>query len=139
MYSDVVYGRAHSIMSTYNPTFVPPVLPITHLCVNVRWYAHKWATSPKSHEFRDSLFDSTDRRNETLATHEDKSVEHRLVVNSLMSRIPEDMAQLLQWSYANGFTPKEIAEHLKMPVKTVRERIEIAMMLARDYAGVADA
>lgn len=138
LYSDVVYSRAHAIMKTYNPDNIPYAAPITHLCANVRWYAFKWVNYPK---YKESLFDSTarDSRDEWSVDNGYTGVESSLTVDSILQRIPEDMADLLRWSLVRGNTPVEISAHLGIPVRDVKRLLQEAIELARDYAGVPDA
>lgn len=155
--SDVVFARAHSIMATYDPT--RGALPITHLCANVRWYAHKWVHDKRSLQWKGSLVDMSghgrtiyaSRTYDALASDPEQVRDGRLSahgyddhgsriasveVDSLLKRVPEHVAQLLRWSICDGYTTREIAEHLGVSLREVRRDLNDAMELAKDYAGV---
>jgi RNA polymerase sigma factor (sigma-70 family) len=133
LYSDVVYGRCVDVMRTYREG--RGAKPITHLCVNLRWYAYKWVNRRRSTEFRDSLFDHGDKRNHAIATFsEDASIG--IEVHSVLATLPEDMANLLEWSIVKEYSVKEIADHLGVKQSQVREDLAHAMDLVRDYQGL---
>ena len=132
LYSDVVYGRCCSIMLTYDPYHVPPVKPITHLCVNARWYAFKWVHAQAR---RAAEYSSINMRDVALRTYTEDH-DGRLRVESTLRPLPSEMAKLLEWTHMKGFTPKEIADHTGQSIKEVKEELQFAEELARDYQGL---
>ena len=130
LYSDVVYGRCCNIMRTYDGSM--GAKPITHLCVNVRWYAYKWVTArSRAHE----LIDLTDKKNHDIATYT-QDHDGKLRVESVLRPLPCEVRRLLEWVHMRGFTPKEIATHLERPLGEVRRDIDFALELAQDYQGL---
>ncbi len=133
IYSDVVLARVHDIMATFDVT--RGVLPITHLCANVRWYAAKWVHR-RCYRYIPPPVD--------LALHERhdsgesvRSADVLAEVSLLLDSLPEEARNLLEWYVMKGFTLGEIANHYDPPMTKaqVKTRYREAMELARDTIG----
>lgn len=132
-YSDVVLNRAHDIMATFD--VARGVLPITHLCANVRWYAAKWVHR-RCYKYIPPPVD--------LSLHERhdsgdsvRSADVLAEVDLILGALPEDARLLLEWYVMKGFTLGEIAKHFDPPMTKaqVKTRYREALELARELVG----
>lgn len=128
MYSECVLLRAHAIMRTFDPS--RGVQPVTHLAANSRWYAFKWA-SGKHYKKRPEPTDIDNVPHASYVGTHEESTE----VRSILSKLPDDAAQILEWCVLKGYTFREVAAHLEVSVDAVREQYHEAITLAR-YNGV---
>lgn len=127
LYSDVVIMRAHSIMATYRPEF--GVLPITHLCANVRWYAYKWVHR-RCYKYVPPPVD-TSRGKHDEGYDSDHEIKAR--VSLILDSLPEDAANILKWHIIQECTFGEIAAHFDPPITRaqVKSMYRDALELAR--------
>lgn len=54
-----------------------------------------------------------------------------LAVREALRQLPPDQRQVVELAYFNGMTQREIAEHLQIPLGTVKTRMRLAMMKLR--------
>ncbi len=54
-----------------------------------------------------------------------------LAVREALRQLPPDQRQVVELAYFNGMTQREIAEHLSIPLGTVKTRMRLAMMKLR--------
>lgn len=111
-YSEVVLGRAVSIMKTYEPRV--GVLPITHLCACVRWYAYKYA-----------------RRKQHKQEVPDSAVVYDDDPNFLLDGLDEEDQNLLRWRFIEDYSIAELAEHYKISKREVNSRLDAALERAK--------
>ena len=55
----------------------------------------------------------------------------RVYMSQLISQLPEDHQRLINMSFIEGFTHKEICDQLEMPLGTVKTRIRLAIKYLR--------
>jgi len=132
-YSDVVLARAHAIMGTFLAE--RNVLPITHLCANVRWYAAKWVHR-RCYKYIPPPVDVTlhEKHDGGDAV---QSADVLAEVSLLLEALPEEARQLLEWYVMKGFTLGEIAKHFDPPMTKaqVKTRYREALELAKELCG----
>lgn len=133
MYSDVVISRANAIMKTYDST--RGVLPITHLCANIRWYAYKWVHR-RCYKYVPPPVDMVDHDKGDDGSSI-KTAEVNAEVDLLLGTLPEEAASLLKWHLLQGCTFQEIGEHFEPPLTKaqVKTRYQEALQLARLLIG----
>ena len=56
----------------------------------------------------------------------DNSID-KMYLNQLLDQLPENQQKLINLSYFEGFTHKEIAQQLNVPLGTVKTRIRLAI------------
>jgi RNA polymerase sigma-70 factor (ECF subfamily) len=56
-----------------------------------------------------------------------------LGLKELVNKLRPEYKQLVELIYFNGFTHAEVAEHLDMPLGTVKTRIRAAILELRKY------
>jgi|SRR6185437_2347086 len=130
MYSDVVISRAHAIMETYDPS--RNVLPITHLCANIRWYAHKWVHR-RCYKYVPPPVDLTEHDSgDDGATV--KTAETIAEVSLVLDSLPKEAANILRWHLLQNCTLREIADHYDPPltIGQMKTRYQEALELARE-------
>ena len=130
MYSDVVLARAHSIMRNYDRT--KGARPATYLVKVCAWYAFEWVADRKYKRRPEKGAEQLD-----TARHLEDPVDEttKIWVSHILERLPTEYADVLRWLYIRGNTPREIAQHLGLPTRQVREMITAGLFLARMEAG----
>ncbi len=68
----------------------------------------------------------------------DAPILDRLVIREAFLRLPIDQSRVLEMSYFEGYTHREIAEALSLPEGTVKSRMRLGLQKLREYlVGVA--
>jgi RNA polymerase sigma-70 factor (ECF subfamily) len=70
-------------------------------------------------------------RQPSAAIDEMSQQEQNQVVRSALSQLPEQQQQLLRMSYYDGLTQAAIAEHLDLPLGTVKSRVRRGLLKLR--------
>jgi DNA-directed RNA polymerase specialized sigma24 family protein len=126
LYSTVVLTRAHAIMRTYRSE--AGVLPITHLCANVRWYAYERVLGRKYKRVPEPV-DMTDGQHDSATT--DCAMHTNAQVKELLTQLPQAAADLLEWHLVKGYTFDEIAVYMNITRAQAKTQYQEALELAR--------
>jgi len=90
---------------------------------------------------RNAAIDQTRTKDFRLTKESERSVElvsiydkvesndqlEKMYIRQLLNQLPESQKQLIDLSYFGGYTHKEIAQRLDMPLGTVKTRIRLAI------------
>lgn len=126
LYSTVVLTRAHAIMRTYRSE--AGVLPITHLCANVRWYAYERVLGRKYKKVPEPVDMSSGGHDSSVS---DDVMHNGAQVKEFLAQLPEDAASLLEWHLVKGYTFEEIAVYMDLTRAQAKTRYQEALELAR--------
>lgn len=58
---------------------------------------------------------------------------NKIGMNDLMANLPEEQQIIIEYLYYKGYTQKETAEHLDIPLGTVKTRARMALLELRKY------
>jgi RNA polymerase sigma-70 factor (ECF subfamily) len=113
-------------------TFITWLLSITHnMAIDE---IRRLNRRPRKAESSDPVLMLTNVRDENPSVEEQALLGHtRTVVKDAMAHLPEPQRVAIELAYFHGFTQREIAEHLREPLGTIKTRMRLALRKLREH------